>query len=104
MRGVPDFVAAGIEAMQEAGVVGYVSRKPIGTYYYSKTRPIPSESTKVEVYRLDVIGILPYWPEKRRRKVMWASLTLASDIVTDPSLQKMLREVGAMLLAPATES
>jgi hypothetical protein len=89
MWGVPDFVAAGIEAMQEAGVVGWLTRKPVGLYRDTKGR---SEGRKVVVYRLDAGVTLPVWPEKRQRKAMWASVAVALEVVKEPGLRKLLRD------------
>lgn len=99
MKGVPDHVAAGIEAEQEAGVFGTVSKKPIGTYSYIKRTQTRSERATVTVFRLDAVGRLAIWPEKFQREVIWVAFPRALELVEDPGLRSMLVDV-ARSLAP----
>src|SRR4051812_47798425 len=54
MKGLKNHLAAGIEAEQEAGLYGKISKKPIGTYLYWKRRELKFELVRVSVFRLDV--------------------------------------------------
>lgn len=45
MKGHKDHEAAAIEAEQEAGLVGRIHKKPIGTYTYWKRRADPGTTT-----------------------------------------------------------
>ncbi len=51
MKGRKDYRAAAIEAQQEAGVIGRVHKKPVGSYLYwkrraDKLRPLPGQSLR----------------------------------------------------------
>jgi 8-oxo-dGTP pyrophosphatase MutT (NUDIX family) len=85
-------VAAAREARDEAGVVGKISRTPIGCFSYEKRlkRGIIIVC-KVHVFALKVKRQQESWPEKGQREVQWMSRTKAAKIVGDPKLGWIIR-------------
>ena len=86
----PSDVAA-LEAREEAGVSGIISKRPIGQYHSQKRllsgQLVPCEVT---VFRLDVSEHLVQWKEHLERKTMWAPLSQAPALVDDGGLSRFL--------------
>jgi hypothetical protein len=59
MKGHKDYIAARIEAKQEAGVTGNPRKQPIGTFLYWKRREEQFDLVNVAVYPLDATKTLP---------------------------------------------
>jgi phosphohistidine phosphatase len=59
--------AAARETEEEAGLVGELTRNPIGQYRYSKQ----NESYEVDVYAMRVTGVLDSWQEAGHRSRRW---------------------------------
>lgn len=90
-----------IEAMEEAGVVGIVGRKPIGTYHYSKA--MPDGETRllvVDVYPLSVSCELENWAEANERTRRWFHLDQASIAVSDGGLALIIDALDRTYPAP----
>ena len=68
MKGRQDHDAAQIEAMQEAGVVGKIRKKPIGFYEYWKRLSDHFELCRVKVFLLEVERQLADWKERGQRQ------------------------------------
>jgi 8-oxo-dGTP pyrophosphatase MutT (NUDIX family) len=81
--------AAAREAEQEAGVLGKIERKPIGSYTYRKVLPAGSRMVEVDVYALWVRKELKKWSEQRQRTRIWATFEEASKLVREPGLQRL---------------
>lgn len=86
--------SAQIEAFEEAGVLGMISRQPIGSYRYLKLldngRSLPSQAL---VFSLRVTSELDAWPEQRQRSRAWLGLDAAVARVQSPALARMLRQI-----------
>lgn len=85
----PDLSAAesaAKEALEEAGVVGELDRRRIGTYKYQKC----CGTCRVEVYSLRVIELLDEWEEDDRERY-WRRPKAAAKLVEESKLAKMLR-------------
>jgi 8-oxo-dGTP pyrophosphatase MutT (NUDIX family) len=84
-------VAAAREAREEAGVVGRISRRPIGWFSYKKRlkRGIIVVCT-VHVFALKVKRQKEHWPEKDQREGQWMSRTKAAKSVGDPMLGNLI--------------
>jgi 8-oxo-dGTP pyrophosphatase MutT (NUDIX family) len=84
--------AAAREAHEEAGVVGKINRRAIGSFSYEKRlksgRVIVCE---VKVFGLKVKEQEKSWPEKGERKVKWLSRTKAAKTVKDRALGAIIR-------------
>ena len=94
MKGRKDYRAAAIEAQQEAGVIGRVAKKPIGSYVYWKRRLDHFDLCRVKVYLLEVERQLPAWRERDERQGAWLLVDDAADLVDDAGLVTILRRLG----------
>jgi 8-oxo-dGTP pyrophosphatase MutT (NUDIX family) len=90
-EGMQPSAVALLEAQEEAGVSGAISKKPIGRYRSHKCLPsgivVPAEVT---VFRLDVSEHLAKWKECLERKIMWVPLSQAIELADDGGLSKFL--------------
>jgi 8-oxo-dGTP pyrophosphatase MutT (NUDIX family) len=85
-------VAAAREAREEAGVVGRISRRPIGWFSYKKRlKRGRIVVCTVHVFALKVKRQKEHWPEKGQREVQWMSRTKAAKSVGDPMLGNLIR-------------
>lgn len=94
MKGRKDFAAARIEAEEEAGISGAISRKPIGHFKYFKRLTDNFELIDVTVYPLFVTRYLEQWKEQLDRKVRWFPLKEAAALVDEPELKSLLSKIG----------
>lgn len=91
-KGMKDAAAAELEAFEEAGVKGSISRAPIGSYDYTKIiGPGFALPCTVDVYPLEVKKRLKDWPEKSQRDRLWLSSAEAALRVAEPGLADILR-------------
>jgi 8-oxo-dGTP pyrophosphatase MutT (NUDIX family) len=97
MKDLPDHRAAEIEARQEAGVVGRVHRKPIGEYEYWKRLSDRFELCRVTVFLLEVESQLETWKERGQREIGWFDLDEAADLVDDPGMGAIIRDLPERL-------
>ena len=96
MDGKKPWRAAEIEAMEEAGVVGKISKLPVGEYGYKKRRyrnTSRSVNCNVTLYPMRVEKVLKNWPERNERQRKWFSLKQAAALVKEPALTEILREI-----------
>jgi 8-oxo-dGTP pyrophosphatase MutT (NUDIX family) len=95
MRGRTRHAAAAIEALEEAGVVGEIGRKPLGDYDAVKVldngEAIPC---RVEVYPLRFVEQKTRWREQGQRVVRWFPWEAAAAAVTEPGLARIIRRFG----------
>ena len=86
--------AAEQEALEEAGVLGDLSKKPIGVYHYLKRiengTDIPCE---VVLYPMRVTKLLRKWQERDERKRKWFSVKGAAKRVLEPDLSDLLLKI-----------
>ncbi len=94
-RRIEDHDAAAGEAWEEAGVRGLPVRESIGTFTYDKRRNGDLLPLKVLVYLLEVIEIAESWPEAEERRRAWFSPAEAADLVDEPELQELLRQLAS---------
>ena len=91
MDGKKPWRAAEIEALEEAGAVGYVSHEAIGSYRYPKIlddgRIMPCI---VRVYPMIVEKLKRRWKEKGQRKRHWFSPKDAAKRVAEEDLAALL--------------
>ncbi|MEM9250315.1 MAG: NUDIX hydrolase [Pseudomonadota bacterium] len=95
MDGKKDWQAAKIEALEEAGAVGFVSDQSIGKYRYKK-RLADGEQVrcKVTVYPMIVDKLKRRWKERKQRKRHWFSLHKAALLVDEPELAVLLQRLS----------
>jgi 8-oxo-dGTP pyrophosphatase MutT (NUDIX family) len=94
-KGKPPHHSAAREAYEEAGVVGTVARRPVGSFAYKKRfkngRVVVCE---VYVFPLRVRRQNKKWPERRQREVKWVSASQAAKKVKEPMLSAIIRRLA----------
>ena len=79
---------ARIEAHEEAGVSGKLSKKPLGTYEFRKW----AATCRVQMYALHVTTQETEWPERRLRRRKWFRPLEALDVITRKSLRRVVKK------------
>ena len=79
------------EAFEEAGIIGDVQRKAVGSYNYLKQLPNNRHlECDVKVFPLRVRKLLSDWPERKQRDRRWFTLSQAAMVVDEPDLATLL--------------
>lgn len=91
MRGRKPHKAAAIEAFEEAGVVGRIRSKALGSFVYDKVKANGPQACSVKVFPLKVREVREQWPEAHERERRWFSPEDAADLVREPGLADLLR-------------
>ena len=90
--------AAAREALEEAGVVGKVRSRPLGSYSYEKRlKSGHAIVCEVHVFPLEVKRQQKSWPEKGAREIRWFSPTEAAATVAEPMLRNIIRRLPRTL-------
>jgi 8-oxo-dGTP pyrophosphatase MutT (NUDIX family) len=98
-KGKTGAAVGAIEAFEEAGLLGEVWDKPIGSYLSPKHLASGEVVTcSIEVYRMDVEEVLDDWPEKGQRERAWYALDEAAMLVGEGGLVALMLEVNAGLI------
>ncbi len=86
-------IAAAREALEEAGVVGRIGTRPIGSYFYQKRlKQGEIVACEVLVFPLEVRRQQRDWPEKGKRLTRWLSPEIAATVVQDGVLGDIIRD------------
>ena len=95
MDGKKPWHAAEIEALEEAGALGYIGTEVIGTYTYKKRMADGSLlKCEVDVYPMVVETLKRNWKERHQRKRRWFSPKSAAKRVVEPKLAKLLKRLA----------
>ncbi len=94
MKGRSAAEAAAQEAKEEAGVLGTVSKHPIGQYIYWKELSSMSIQIRVSVYALAVSDQLWQWSEQDERTRICVHPDRATVMVSDRSLIPFIRKIN----------
>lgn len=90
--------AAKQEAYEEAGLVGCVGSKQLGTFEYGKRLgPSRTITCAVTVFPLEVSRQLETWPEQDQREVRWFPLEDAASAVQERDLGNLIRWLPDMV-------
>src|SRR5246500_2879443 len=90
----PQYSAAR-EAFEEAGVVGAVAKRPVGSFSYEKRLKNGAVVVcAVRVFALEVSRQSKQWPEKQERIVKWLSAAQAAQRVKEPNLGDIIRRMA----------
>lgn len=95
IKGLRPEGSAAQEAFEEAGILGKVDGRPVGTYTYQKRLKETSGvvSCKVHVFQLRVEREMAVWPETGQRELRWLASNDAADLVSDAGLKAIIRRV-----------
>ncbi|MBB3656880.1 8-oxo-dGTP pyrophosphatase MutT (NUDIX family) [Rhizobium sp. BK650] len=78
------------EALEEAGVIGKVRKRPLGYYTYLKDNETPL-TVSVHLLRFKEEG--DQFPERTQRQKIWIAPAEAAELVEEPELQALFRSV-----------
>jgi 8-oxo-dGTP pyrophosphatase MutT (NUDIX family) len=93
-RGRAPHDSAAREAFEEAGVVGAVGRRSVGSFPYEKRlKNGVVVLCEVRVFPLKVTRQSKQWPEKEQRQFKWVSIKEAAETVQEPTLSKIIRRL-----------
>jgi len=96
MRGLKPQDAAAVEAAEEAGIIGEVEPRPIGSYQYLKRLKSEHEAVvQVIVFPFRVADQFETWKEQSQRTSGWFRYQEAAGLVAEPSLRHLIRDFGA---------
>jgi 8-oxo-dGTP pyrophosphatase MutT (NUDIX family) len=95
MDGKAPCEAAAAEAQEEAGLIGQVEPRPVGSYQYQKAiKDDRRIAVQVIVFPFQATGQLEAWKEKDQREFAWFSYRRAAVLVAEPSLRGLIRRFG----------
>ena len=95
MDGKKPWRAAEIEALEEAGAVGFISKEAIGHYHYDKRLDDgTSIPCRVILYPMIVEKLKSRWKERKERKRHWFSPKKAARLVDEKELSQLLGELS----------
>jgi len=94
-RGLAPSKVAALEAFEEAGVLGVVSRFSLGFYRHRKSGEAGETISTVEAFPMAVNAELLSWPEKAVRQRKWMSIQEATEAVNDSELRTVLQQFAA---------
>lgn len=98
IAGVAPHNLAALEAMEEAGLLGKVCEKPIGSYHYDKKRGDGSiVNCTVDTFAFEVEQQMPAWPEQDQRKTQWFAAEEAAAKVQEPELRELIKKLAKEL-------
>jgi 8-oxo-dGTP pyrophosphatase MutT (NUDIX family) len=87
--------SAAREAFEEAGVVGAIRRRSVGSFSYEKRLKSGSVvECEVRVFALEVKRQQKDWPERKQRQFKWLSANAAARAVQEPMLGKIIRRLA----------
>lgn len=99
IKGLKPHETAACEAFEEAGVIGRINKRAIGSFSYEKRlKRGTSVICEVEVYPLEVKQQRENWPEQHQRDGQWFSLMDAATLVEETGLSETLRHLNARKL------
>lgn len=95
IAGVEPHNLAALEAMEEAGLLGRIGEKPIGSYHYDKKRGDGSiVNCTVDTFPLEVEQQMPTWPEQDERRTQWFAPEEAAEQVREPELRALIKKLA----------
>ncbi len=94
--------SAEFEALEEAGVVGIITPRSIGTYEYRKRAEKGGERCRVRVFAMEVTRVLDDYPEKALRDRKWMSIRKALKVVQEPELKDLIKRFAEDFSQTAT--
>ena len=93
--------SAAREAFEEAGVLGAVGRRCVGSFRYKKRLKKGRVAVfNVHVFPLNVTRQRQQWPEKNQRDINWVSVKEAAEAVQNARLSKIILRWAQIAAAP----
>jgi 8-oxo-dGTP pyrophosphatase MutT (NUDIX family) len=94
-KGKSPQLSAAREAFEEAGVLGAVAKRSVGSFSYQKRLKSGAVVVcDVHVFPLEVRHQSKRWPEKEERVIKWLSASEAAKKVDEPMLGQIIRRLA----------
>ena len=90
IRGLAPHEVAAREALEEAGLVGHVGKRCIGTFKFDRMRNGRDTTCRVDVYALKVERQMQIWTELHERAVLRCNVKTALSLVSMPNLATLI--------------
>lgn len=90
MRNKKPHLTAAIEAYEEAGLVGVIATRAVGSFKHRKRKGDRKRTMSVDVFPMRVHGRERWWPEKGERDAIWVSPKTAARLVHKPRLRRLI--------------
>jgi 8-oxo-dGTP pyrophosphatase MutT (NUDIX family) len=90
IRGLAPHEVAAQEALEEAGLVGHVGKRCIGTFKFDRSRNGRDATCRVDVYALRVERQMQTWSEMHERSVLRCNVKTALSLVSVPNLATLI--------------
>ena len=90
IRGLAPHEVAAREALEEAGLVGHVGKRCIGTFKFDRIRNGRDTTCHVDVYALRVERQMQTWTEMHERSVLRCNVNTALSLVSVPNLATLI--------------
>jgi 8-oxo-dGTP pyrophosphatase MutT (NUDIX family) len=94
MKGRKPWQAAAQEALEEAGLIGQMSKTPLGQYIYFKRREAHFDLCKVDVFLLTIDRQRKKWREQGQRRAEWFTFEEAATLVDEVGLVAILQSLA----------
>ena len=95
MKGRKPHAAAKREAMEEAGLVGRIDKRKIGSFHYEKSLKNGSLALcRVDVFPLSVERQRKRWREQAERVTRWFPYDVAAEEVREVELKRLIVAFG----------
>jgi 8-oxo-dGTP pyrophosphatase MutT (NUDIX family) len=94
-KGKAPYQSAAREAFEEAGVLGAVGKRSLGSFPHEKRlKNGVVVACEVRVFPLRVMRQRKQWPEKDHRQVKWVTAKEAAETVREPMLSEIIRRLA----------
>lgn len=95
IKGAKPHGTARREALEEAGLVGRIGKRSLGSFRYRKgLRQGRAITCEVHVFPLDVERQRKRWRERDQRETRWFTLDLAATTVQEPELRQLIVQLS----------
>ncbi|MGY4623271.1 NUDIX hydrolase [Bradyrhizobium sp. USDA 4486] len=86
---------AALEAYEEAGVMGAIAKRALGSFKHRKRKGERTRTMDVAVFPMKVHGRERWWPEKGEREAVWVSTKRAARLVHKAELRQLIKRFAA---------
>lgn len=95
MRNKKPHHTAALEAYDEAGLVGVIATRAMGSFKHRKRKRGRKRTMDVSVFPMKVHGQERWWPEKGERQAIWVSAETAARLVHKAELRRLIVRFAA---------
>ncbi|MGY4625303.1 hypothetical protein [Bradyrhizobium sp. USDA 4486] len=87
--------AAAVEAYEEAGLIGAVAKRALGSFKHRKRKGERTRTMNVADFPMKVHGRERWWPEKGKRQAIWVPAETAARLVHKAQLRRLINRFAA---------